>query len=85
MQQAQAMTDHFEHTLEAYKRLFISGFMKEKNEELCDAHKKYANYLDVLNNIEEDNLNKEFNVFINAYVDWINNDTQKGVYCTMGG
>lgn len=79
MQQAQAMTDRFEHTLEAYKRLFISGFMKEKNEELCAAHKKYANYLDVLNNIEEDNLNKEFNVFINAYVDWINNDTQKAV------
>lgn len=76
---AQISTDRFEHTLSFYKKIYLEGLNSALDEPVCEIHKKMHNekYLSALRTISLESIGKIFDIFLDAYIFWINNDSTK--------
>lgn len=78
MNKAQSSTDRFEHTLSFYKKIYVREF-KEACMKTRNSDEKMGETEKVICAIKPSKLYDFFDVFENAYIKWINNETRRAM------
>lgn len=78
-ERAQLSTDRFEHSLLFYKKIYMNGYTNCIDEPLCSTHERLKKQYDNLKQVDISLIDKVFEIFEMAYIDWINNNSKQSI------